>query len=293
MKKLLADRIIAHYAGARERYLELMADPARSTGSSRPARSGSARWPRRRWPRSASRWACADDRCSTPRVRTRATGASVERDADPRRRSRSSSSSSASSPLVLLLRRHPADVLPRLAARVHHQPDRHPDRRRRSRACRGCWRPSSSTRGRGRDAGRRSSSWPPAPWRPRSRSSSTSIPDIKRDLPDDPRAVAGLARTRSGSARSTWSPRPRRSSATSTRSRRRCVAPLQQIAVASLSVVGTMLIVFFLSIYMVIDRDADPGLPVPARAAGLRRGGAPARRRRSRARSAGSCAARH
>ena len=33
------------------------------------------------------------------------------------------------------------------------------------------------------------------------------------------------------------------------------VEPLQQIAVASLSVVGTMLIVFFLSIYMVIDRD--------------------------------------
>jgi predicted PurR-regulated permease PerM len=34
------------------------------------------------------------------------------------------------------------------------------------------------------------------------------------------------------------------------------VVPLQQIAVASLSVVGTMLIVFFLSIYMVLDRDA-------------------------------------
>jgi predicted PurR-regulated permease PerM len=34
------------------------------------------------------------------------------------------------------------------------------------------------------------------------------------------------------------------------------VAPLQQIAVASLSVVGTLLIVFFLSIYMVLDRDA-------------------------------------
>jgi predicted PurR-regulated permease PerM len=33
------------------------------------------------------------------------------------------------------------------------------------------------------------------------------------------------------------------------------VEPLQQIAVASLSVVGTMLIVFFLSIYMVLDRD--------------------------------------
>jgi len=34
------------------------------------------------------------------------------------------------------------------------------------------------------------------------------------------------------------------------------VQPLQQIAVASLSVVGTMLIDFFLSIYMVLDRDA-------------------------------------
>ena len=34
------------------------------------------------------------------------------------------------------------------------------------------------------------------------------------------------------------------------------VAPLQQIAVASLGVVGTLLIVFFLSIYMVLDRDA-------------------------------------
>ena len=34
------------------------------------------------------------------------------------------------------------------------------------------------------------------------------------------------------------------------------VQPLQQIAVASVSVLGTMLIVFFLSIYMVVDRDA-------------------------------------
>lgn len=33
------------------------------------------------------------------------------------------------------------------------------------------------------------------------------------------------------------------------------VGPLQQVAVASLSVVGTLLIVFFLSVYMVIDRD--------------------------------------
>ena len=34
------------------------------------------------------------------------------------------------------------------------------------------------------------------------------------------------------------------------------VQPLQQIAVASVNVLGTMLIVFFLSIYMVVDRDA-------------------------------------
>jgi predicted PurR-regulated permease PerM len=33
------------------------------------------------------------------------------------------------------------------------------------------------------------------------------------------------------------------------------VEPLQQVAVASLSAIGTMLIVFFLSIYMVVDRD--------------------------------------
>ena len=33
------------------------------------------------------------------------------------------------------------------------------------------------------------------------------------------------------------------------------MAPLQSIAVASLGVLGTMLIVFFLSIYMVLDRD--------------------------------------
>ena len=47
---------------------------------------------------------------------------------------------------LFVLRRHPADVLPGLAARVHHQPGRHPDHRGRSRGCRGCWRRSSSTR---------------------------------------------------------------------------------------------------------------------------------------------------
>ena len=55
------------------------------------------------------------------------------------------------------------------------------------------------------------------------------------------------------------------------------VAPLQQIAVASLSVVGTMLIVFFLSIYMVLDRDAILAFLFRIVPPSLRRGGAPAR----------------
>ena len=54
-KRLLADRIIAHYAPARERYLELMARPGRARrdprGRRRPAR---ARRPPRRWTRSAA-----------------------------------------------------------------------------------------------------------------------------------------------------------------------------------------------------------------------------------------------
>ena len=66
-KKLLADRIIAHYAPARERYAELMAHPADvDSGSSRPARTGCVRWPRRRWPRSASGWASAESAVAEP-----------------------------------------------------------------------------------------------------------------------------------------------------------------------------------------------------------------------------------
>ncbi len=42
----------------------------------------------------------------------------------------------------------------------------------------------------------------------------------------------------------------------SIRSPARSIAPLQSIAVASIGAVGTGLIVFFLSIYMVVDRDA-------------------------------------
>ena len=69
------------------------------------------------------------------------------------------------------------------------------------------------------------------------------------------------------------------------------IEPLQSIAVASLGAVGTTLIIFFLSIYMVIDRDqilaflfrlVPPATP-------RRRGCC---RPRRPARSAGSCAAR-
>ena len=62
-KKLLAQRIIERYAAARERYAELMANPVRGRrdpgGWCGPSAS---RRPRRRWPRSTRRWACA----STP-----------------------------------------------------------------------------------------------------------------------------------------------------------------------------------------------------------------------------------
>ena len=52
-KKLLAQRIIDHYAGGPGALRGADGQPARrSTGSSRPARTASGRWPRPRWPRS-------------------------------------------------------------------------------------------------------------------------------------------------------------------------------------------------------------------------------------------------
>ena len=99
------------------------------------------------------------------------------------------------------------------------------------------------------------SSSPPARWPPRSRTSPLQLPNIKENLPEIlapwqawldsiglgqidlvAQAEAALANLDEIAAA--------------------LVEPLQQIAVASLSVVGTMLIVFFLSIYMVLDRDA-------------------------------------
>ncbi len=53
-KKLLADRIIARYAPARERYLELDGRPEPVDGSWGRRRAAPAPWPRRRWPRSAT-----------------------------------------------------------------------------------------------------------------------------------------------------------------------------------------------------------------------------------------------
>ena len=104
-KKLLADRIVAHYAPARERYLELMAHPERGRRrSSRPAPIGSARWPRRRWPRSGADGPALTPSTSDPTTRDRRL---FERAPHPRRHravlhrrrpaSRPSSSSSATS----------------------------------------------------------------------------------------------------------------------------------------------------------------------------------------------------
>ncbi len=55
-KKLLAERIVAHYAvGPRALPRAAWPTRTRSTGSSRPGPSGCGRWPRRRWTRSASK----------------------------------------------------------------------------------------------------------------------------------------------------------------------------------------------------------------------------------------------
>ena len=176
---------------------------------------------------------------------------------------------------VLLLRRHPADVLPGLAARVHHQPDRHPDRRRHP----------APAAGRG-DGPRLHASWS----RPGRRSScvaagalatsiaefAASIPDIQARPADDRRAVAGLARLDRARPGRPRGPGAEAALATSTRSPPALVAPLQSIAVASLGVRRD-------DAHRVLPVDLhghrprrDPGVPLPARAAGLRRGGAAA-----------------
>ena len=68
--------------------------------------------------------------------------------------------------------------------------------------------------------------------------------------------------------------------------------PLQSIAVASIGAIGLTLIIFFLSIYMVIDRDQIMAFLFRLVPPTLRGGGAAAADVASPARSAASCAAR-
>ena len=213
---------------------------------------------------------------------------------DPRAGARSSSFFVVGRPQLadgdLLLRRHPADVLPGLAPRVHHQPDRHPDRRRHpapaarcvatvivyTRSCVG-WSVLDP-----RHRARR--------WRPRSAQFVASIPDIRANLPT---IVAPLqaGSTRSGSARSTSRPRPWRSSPTSTRSpprssrrssRSRSPASARRDDAHRLHPVD---------LHGHRPRP-DHGVPLPPRPARVRGGGPAAPDVASRARSVASSAAR-
>ena len=61
-KRLLADRIIAHYAPARERYLELSPIRTASRARLRRARTGCGRSPKRRWTTFGGEWGCAERR---------------------------------------------------------------------------------------------------------------------------------------------------------------------------------------------------------------------------------------
>ena len=101
-------------------------------------------------------------------------------------------------------------------------------------------------------SGSRSSSPPPRRWRPRSTSSSVrSRPSaascrLVRPLPGVAR-VARLHRDRPGQQANLVL-------ANLNVFAGQLVGPLQQLAVASVSVLGTLLITFFLSVWMVLDR---------------------------------------
>ena len=71
-KKLLAKRIVEHYAPARERYAELMANPSEVDGILEARRGpAQAEGARRRWPRCAGRWASDDGSPTTAASRRR------------------------------------------------------------------------------------------------------------------------------------------------------------------------------------------------------------------------------
>ena len=81
------------------------------------------------------------------------------------------------------------------------------------------------------------------------------LPQLRTNLPGDPGAVAGAAERAWDSPTSTCRPRPRRSSTTSASTPPSSSQPLQQLAVASLGAIGNLLLVVVLSLYMVADRD--------------------------------------
>ena len=234
-KKLLAERIVAPLRAGPRALPRADGRPRRGRRrSSRPAPTASGRWPRRRWPRSGRRWACADGRCPDPRTtRERPAGRRAPR---PRRSSRCSSSSSAwSRQALLLLRRHPADFFLAWLLAFIISPVVTAHRRCASRGSRGPWPRSSSTRWSSRSWCVARSSSRPARWRPRSPSSSPRSRTSARDLPTILAPWQDVARLASGSARSTWSPRTRppgqprrvrrrRSSGRSSRSRSRASA---------------------------------------------------------------------
>ena len=70
-KKLLADRIVATTGPRVSAISSCWPIPTTSTGSWRPAPTDCVRAPRRRWTRSATRWACADGHAERPPRRTR------------------------------------------------------------------------------------------------------------------------------------------------------------------------------------------------------------------------------
>ena len=71
-KKLLAGRMHRHFAAARERSPSWIASPADDRGDPGGRRGPPEAGPRRRWPRSATRWACAS-RTGDGRARGRPT----------------------------------------------------------------------------------------------------------------------------------------------------------------------------------------------------------------------------
>ena len=99
----------------------------------------------------------------------------------------------------------------------------------------------------------------PAARRPRRRARGLDRV-VRRERPGAPRGAAADPRRLAGAAERTRAPgRPRgpgeRGPAAAAQYAAQLVGPLQQLAVASLGAIGTVLLVLILSLYMVVDRD--------------------------------------